>query len=746
MQLRKFINFTYHRKARQMKNNRGHILLVATTLLFLLQAVFAQTSNEITELETMCARYEQEGNRIELAKTQSKIGFLYRDKGNYRLAIDWFKKAIATNEKLGNTNAIKVLSTNIGYLQSELNNYDEAIESFRQSLRINEQLNKKTDIVQDLINIALAQQGKQNYSESNNTLNRALGIAQELNNLNTLKTIYGMLAENYEKLGKQDKAREYFEMAASLRSHIQKEEIKRYEDQTKKAEAEVYASQAEKKKLSEELTRVYTEKELTLKLLEQEKELRDLREKEFQAKERLQKAHQQTTNIILASLIFIIILITLFLFVIFKQLRRIKHANALLSESHRQIAEQKQEIEKQHAIVSQQKKKLTDSILYAQRIQNAVLPPRYVFEKIFPQHFILFKPRDIVSGDFYWISSKDNIAVIAVADCTGHGVPGAFMSMLGIAFLNEIVSKMTINRHIVTFHASEILNELRNYVIQSLHQTGRPSEAKDGMDIALCIIDFENNTMQFAGAHNPAYLIRKGELQIIEADRMPIGIYKTENKLFTNREVKLEFDDQIYLFSDGYYDQIGGPKQAKMMSINFRNFLLEISHLPMSEQQKLLEEYYESWKGNNDQIDDVLVIGLKYTQHILPSETSEFQWENKTILIAEDVDINYFLLVEALKKTKATIVRAVNGKEAVELCKKQHFDLILMDIRMPEMDGIEATREIRKFNPTIPIVAQTAFGDENDIQRIVAAGCNAHISKPINLKTFLSIIKKYINA
>jgi len=728
-----------------MKTKRYLIWLI---LLIIMagRASLAQSSNEIADLESMCTRYEQENNRVELAKTQTKIGFLYRDKGNYRQAIEWFKKAIATNEKLGNSNAIRVLSTNIGYMYSELNNYDEAIESFRRSLKINEQLNKKSDIVQDLINIAQAQQDKQNYAESNNTLSRAQALAQEMNELNALKTIFSMLAENYEKLGKTDKAKEYFDMAASLRSHIQKEEIKRYEDQTKKAEAEVYARENEKKKLSEELNRVYTEKELTLRLLEQEKELRDLREKEFQAKEKLQKARQQTTNIILASLVLIIILILLFVIVIFKQLQRIKHTNEMLSESHRQIAEQKQEIENQHAIVTAQKKKLTDSILYAQRIQNAVLPPRYVFEKIFPQHFILFKPRDIVSGDFYWISSKDNIAVIAVADCTGHGVPGAFMSMLGIAFLNEIVSKMTINRHIVAFHASEILNELRNYVIQSLHQTGRPTESKDGMDIALCIIDFESKTMQFAGAHNPAYLIRNGELQIIEADRMPIGIYKTDNKSFTNREIKLEYNDQIYLFSDGYYDQIGGPKRTKMMSVNFRNFLLEIAQQPMSEQQKLLDEYFESWKGNNEQLDDVLVVGLKFTQHILPSETSEFQWENKIILIAEDVDINYFLLAEALKKTKANIVRAVNGKEAVELTQKQHFDLILMDIRMPEMDGIEATREIRKFNPTIPIVAQTAFGDENDIQRIMAAGCNDHITKPINLKAFLSVIKKYINA
>ncbi len=181
-----------------------------------------------------------------------------------------------------------------------------------------------------------------------------------------------------------------------------------------------------------------------------------------------------------------------------------------------------------------------------------------------------------------------------------------------------------------------------------------------------------------------------------------------------------------------------------MLSVNFKNYLLQISNQPMSEQKILLDEYFKNWKQDNEQIDDVLIVGIKYTKQIIPSEAPDLDWNNKTILIAEDVDINYFLLVEALKKTKANILRANNGKEAVELCKKNNFDLILMDIRMPEMDGIEATREIRKFNPVIPIIAQTAFGDENDIQRILAAGCNDHIAKPINLRVFLSIIKKHL--
>ena len=172
---------------------------------------------------------------------------------------------------------------------------------------------------------------------------------------------------------------------------------------------------------------------------------------------------------------------------------------------NRQVLEQKQEIEKQRDISEIEKKKVTDSINYAQRIQNAVLPPTSLFEHYLPEYFIHFKPRDIVSGDFYWITQKEGIIIVAVADCTGHGVPGAFMSMLGVAYLNEIVNKIAVNRHIRTFHANEILNQLRDQVISSLHQTGKFDESKDGMDISLCILDLENKILQFSGAHNPYF-------------------------------------------------------------------------------------------------------------------------------------------------------------------------------------------------------------------------------------------------
>ncbi|NJK86310.1 MAG: SpoIIE family protein phosphatase [Bacteroidales bacterium] len=194
--------------------------------------------------------------------------------------------------------------------------------------------------------------------------------------------------------------------------------------------------------------------------------------------------------------------------------------------------------------------------------------------------FILYKPRDIVSGDFYWVTKKENTLILAAADCTGHGVPGAFMSMLGIAFLNEIVNKIAINKHISSLQANEILQELRAQVINSLHQTGDRAEQKDGMDIALCIIDYEDKKIQFAGAHNSLIIIRNGEIMQYQGDRMPVSYHKNKDLPFTQHTIELQNGDVFYIFSDGYVDQFGGQEGMKFMQANFKNLLLEIYKEP----------------------------------------------------------------------------------------------------------------------------------------------------------------------
>jgi len=258
----------------------------------------------------------------------------------------------------------------------------------------------------------------------------------------------------------------------------------------------------------------------------------------------------------------------------------------------------------QRDMISQQKKEIEDSILYAQRIQKSLLPATSLLTELLPEHFIFFKPRDIVSGDFYWANFIHDKLIITAADCTGHGVPGAFMSMLGIAFLNEIANKQ---EHM---DANLILDQLRNEIIQALGQKGAEGESKDGMDMALIIVDQENNTIQFAGANNSLYLIRNKELTETKGDKMPVAIHETMRP-FTRHTVPLEEGDSVYIFSDGYADQFGGPKGKKFLYKKFKNLLSDISDKSMAEQNLILEQTMADWQGNEDQIDDMVIIGIR---------------------------------------------------------------------------------------------------------------------------------------
>jgi serine phosphatase RsbU (regulator of sigma subunit) len=290
-----------------------------------------------------------------------------------------------------------------------------------------------------------------------------------------------------------------------------------------------------------------------------------------------------------------------------------------VNERTREVVEQKEEIETQKEeieaqldlatlqrdTISNQNDLILDSIHYAKRIQSAILPPVQLLEEHLSDHFILFKPRDIVSGDYYWAREKDQKLLIAVADCTGHGVPGGFLSMLGISSMNEIVNRST------ELNPGKILEQLREVVIASMHQTGSRDEAQDGIEIALCVIDLKKLSMEYSGANRPLYLVRDGAVQHIRPDRMPIGIYEQDPLPFKKHNIKLKKGDSIYLFSDGYVDQLGGPLRKTFRAINFRKLLLEIQDQPMEKQKAILLENMALWQGEVEQIDDVLVMGIR---------------------------------------------------------------------------------------------------------------------------------------
>lgn len=266
----------------------------------------------------------------------------------------------------------------------------------------------------------------------------------------------------------------------------------------------------------------------------------------------------------------------------------------------------KAELQKHKEELDRQRKSLMDSIRYAGNIQKAILPSYEIFNHVLQNSFVLFKPRDIVSGDFFWITKKEHKSVVVAADCTGHGVPGAFMSILGITYLNEITSK----EHIPP--ANRILNVLREKIMKALRQTGDEIEQRDGMDMALYIVDHEKNELQFAGANNPLYLIRKKSLIEYKGDRMPIGINATEEKAFANNLIPLKKHDSIYIFTDGFADQFGGPENKKFKYGQFRQRLMDIQKLSMKEQKDVLWKQFLEWKGQHDQVDDVLIIGFRY--------------------------------------------------------------------------------------------------------------------------------------
>lgn len=273
------------------------------------------------------------------------------------------------------------------------------------------------------------------------------------------------------------------------------------------------------------------------------------------------------------------------------------------------VIEQKNEIELQKERIEKQKRNIEDSIEYARNIQQAIMPPMTFINKIAPQNFILYKPKDVVSGDFYWFAQKHGKLYFAAADCTGHGVPGAFVSMLGVSFLNEILSSAEKD-----ISPSEILNRLKSKIIKALHQTGDADEAKDGMDMALCRIDTKNMRAMFAGAFNPLYIARNGKIIEYSGDKQPIGIFDFEEKttLFTNHEFELRKNDTLYVFSDGYPDQFGGKRDRKFNIGNLKKLILKMQDMPLAQQHKKMDEVIENWRaGVSPQIDDILVIGVK---------------------------------------------------------------------------------------------------------------------------------------
>ena len=352
--------------------------------------------------------------------------------------------------------------------------------------------------------------------------------------------------------------------------------------------------QASKQQAIERLEELNQTKEEANRNLEQKVSLRtvEIEEKKEELQQAFNALNEQNNRIMLQT----------------EALQRVNNQLTIRNqevEQHRdEIEAQKDEIERQRDIVLAQKNNLTQSIEYAEKIQQAVLPSQEILSDYFSDFMVYFKPRDIVSGDFYWWTQSGDYLIIAVGDCTGHGVPGAFMSMLGVMLLDEIVIKEGV------VNPAKILNRMRSEIILMLKQEQNRHAQRDGMDMALISIDTREHKLFFAGANNPLYLIRHDELLEIQAQRMPISVYRRMDS-FTETEIQLLPNDCLYMFSDGYADQLGEYEDSKFSLKRFRQILQLNHHKARSQQAALLELTHENWRGDFRQIDDMVVIGLR---------------------------------------------------------------------------------------------------------------------------------------
>lgn len=418
-------------------------------------------------------------------------------------------------------------------------------------------------------------------------------------------------------------------------------------------------------------------------------------------------------------------------------------ANHEVILSNLELERQKEEIVEQKDIIETKNKAITASINYAGRIQSAVYTPPEDVQRILPDNFIIFRPFNIVSGDFYWIQQIENVIVVAAADCTGHGIPGAVLSMLALSLLREVTNSF---KNINKMKASDVLNRLREKVKTSLRQTGKLEERKDGLDISLILIDLLHKKAQYAGAYNPLWMLRDNEFVQYKADPMPIAIFPRE-KPFTNNEIELKNNDRFYLFSDGYQDQFGGPtKQKKFGKRMLRHSIIEHHNKPFDEQKRIFDEKLDSWMDDQTQTDDILLIGFKidFGKMKYKSSSEDTDWSNYKLLVAEDDDFSYFVIESTLSLTNISIKRANNGKEAIEYLKNNKIDILITDLTMPVMDGYELIRETKKLDNSIKIIVQTAYITE-DKKLAFDAGCDDYIKKPINHKELLVTIDKYLH-
>lgn len=515
-------------------------------------------------------------------------------------ALDYFTRALIIKEELGDKVSMAGTLCNIGNIYNEQGAYSTdpeiknkfyttALDYFFKALKIKEELGDKNGMAINLGNIGNAYMAQKKYGEAEKYLLQALSIDKEIESQNGERMDEIMLSELYEKMNNYQKALEHYKNAMVLQDSI----------------------------FSQENREQLIQKEMNFDFEKKEAIAKAEHNKELEKQEAVAAEKEREAKIIIYSVIGGLLLVIIFAGFIFRSLR--------VTRKQKQIIEIKnKETEHQKKIIEEKQKEITDSITYALRIQEAILPLNSELQKVLPQSFVLYKPKDIVAGDFYWmhegevavaVNSSSRTApatatssiLLAAADCTGHGVPGAFTSMICSEKLNDAVKQ--------SYLPNEILSLVNKGIKKSLRQNENKEAAKDGMDIALCSIDLQNGLVNYAGANRPLWIIRKDSMLVeeIKATKKAIGGFTEDEQIFELHTIELKQGDTIYLTTDGYADQNGGAKGKKLMTKTMKQILLDIQNNTMQEQKTHLENFIEEWKAETEQLDDILVIGVRFS-------------------------------------------------------------------------------------------------------------------------------------
>lgn len=584
------------------------------------------------------------GNEMGEAVVLNNIGAIYENQGDIPKALEFYYRSLEIKERKNNREGIAGSLNNIGLIYSSLGDDDNALKAFERCLKFEKELKDKEGEARVYYNIGYIYTRQKNYSKAQEYIQRSLKLFRELNDPIGISYNLRNLGETYETQGKIDLAYTNYAESLKLRRKVDDKkgmssslynlanlEFKRNNfDESKKYALESYAIASElgypdvmrnasgqlyllykrdgdyrraldflemSKKMNDSIYNIEsknksTRNQLNYQFSRKEDRIREQQEK----KELIFKNQAKNQRIIIVFSLAIIVFTLVFLYVLYRRFKVSQHQRRL-------IALKELETQRQKDLVEQKNHEILDSIQYARRIQSAILPSTEFITNLVPHSFVVYQPKDIVAGDFYWFDRIDNKLFFACADCTGHGVPGALVSVVCHNALNRSIREFKLRK------SGEILDKTREIVIDELCRSDK--EVRDGMDISIGVLDLDTHLLYWSGANNPIWIIRNGEIMEWKANKQPIGYYyNMEN--FTTHEIQLQRNDLLYCFSDGYQDQFGGESGKKYKITRLREQLLSIHQLDMHVQHELLVNNLTKWMGETEQVDDVCIVGIRY--------------------------------------------------------------------------------------------------------------------------------------